>query len=62
MVRSILVALDDTPGAQRARDLAITFARRTGAALTAAAVLDNPHAMDAHEAVPPGAGAFRGRQ
>ncbi len=62
MIRSILVALDDTPGAQRARDLAIAVARRTGAALTAAAVLDNPHAMDAHEAVPPGASAFKERR
>lgn len=60
MIRSILVALDDTPGAQRARDLAIAFARHTGAALTAAAVLDNP--ADEHEAVPPGAGAFKERR
>jgi len=62
MIRSILVALDDTEGAQRARDLAIEFARRTGAALTMATVLDWPHARDAHEAVPPGAAAFKERR
>jgi nucleotide-binding universal stress UspA family protein len=62
MIRSILVALDDTEGAQRARDLAIAFARRTGAALTMATVLDWPHAKDAHEAVPPGAAAFKERR
>ncbi len=62
MIRSILVALDDTEGAQRARDVAIGLARRTGAALTAATVLDWPHVMDAHEAVPPGAAAFKERR
>jgi nucleotide-binding universal stress UspA family protein len=62
MIRSILVALDDTEGAQRARDLAIDLARRTGAALTAATVLDWPHVKDAHEAVPPGAAAFKERR
>lgn len=62
MIRSILVALDDTDGAQRARDLAIDIARRTGAALTMATVLDWPHAKDAHEAVPPGAAAFKERR
>lgn len=62
MIRSILVALDDTPGAVAARDLSIALARRTGAALTAATVLDWPHAMDAHEAVPPGAAAFKERR
>ena len=62
MIRSILVALDDTDGAQRARDLAIAYARRTGAALTMATVLDWPHAKDAHEAVPPGGAAFKERR
>ncbi|MBR0651234.1 universal stress protein [Roseomonas terrae] len=62
MIRSILLALDDTKGAVAARDLAIGLARRTGAALTAAAVLDVPHARDAHEAVPPGGGAFKERR
>lgn len=62
MIRSILVALDDTEGAQRARDLAIAFARHTGAALTMATFLDWPHARDAHEAVPPGAAAFKERR
>lgn len=62
MIRSILVALDDTEGAVAARDLAFAMARDTGAALGAAAVLDLPHARDAHEAVPPGAGAFKERR
>ncbi|MBR0673442.1 universal stress protein [Neoroseomonas soli] len=62
MIRSILVALDDTEGAQRARDLAIALARRTGAALSAATVLDWPHVKDANEAVPPGAAAFKERR
>ena len=62
MIRSILVALDDTAGAQRARDLAIDLARRSGATLTAATVLDWPHVKDAHEAVPAGAAAFKERR
>lgn len=62
MLRSILVALDDTPGAVAARDLALALARRTGAALTAATVLDRPHAQDAHEAVPRGGSAFKERR
>jgi nucleotide-binding universal stress UspA family protein len=62
MIRSILVALDDTPGAAAARDAAIALARRTGAALTAAVVLDRPHAADEHEAVPLGAAAFKERR
>ncbi|MDQ1078239.1 nucleotide-binding universal stress UspA family protein, partial [Pseudoroseomonas cervicalis] len=40
MIRSILVALDDTPGAAAAAELAIALARRSGAQLTAAVVLD----------------------
>ncbi|WP_237213567.1 universal stress protein [Falsiroseomonas oryziterrae] len=59
MLRSILVALDDTPGAVAARDAAIALARATGAKLTAAVVLDRPHTQDGHEAVPLGAGAFK---
>jgi nucleotide-binding universal stress UspA family protein len=62
MLRSILVALDDTPGAQAARDVAIALARATGAALTCAVVLDKPHTADDHEAVPLGAGAFKERR
>jgi nucleotide-binding universal stress UspA family protein len=62
MIRSILVALDDTESAGRARDLAIALARRSGAALSAATVLDWPHVKDAHEAVPPGAAAFKERR
>ncbi|CAH0224918.1 universal stress protein [Roseomonas sp. CECT 9278] len=62
MIRSILVALDDTDGARRARDLAIDLAHRTGASLTAATVLDWPHVRDAHEAVPAGAAAFKERR
>lgn len=59
MLRSILVALDDTPGAVVARDAAIAYARRSGASLTVAVVLDRPHTQDEHEAVPLGAGAFK---
>lgn len=62
MLRSILVALDDTPGAEAARDLAIGLARDIGATLSAAVVLDRPHTNDAHEAVPPGGGAFKERR
>lgn len=62
MIRSILVALDDTPGAVAARDLAIALARHSGAALSAATVLDWPHVRDMHEAVPPGAAAFKERR
>ena len=62
MLRSILVALDDTPGAQAARDVAIALARRTGAALTAAVVLDRPHTENDHEPVPLGGGAFKARR
>jgi nucleotide-binding universal stress UspA family protein len=59
MLRSILVALDDTQGAIVARDAAIAYARRSGAALTVAVVLDRPHTRDEHEPVPLGAGAFK---
>lgn len=62
MLRSILVALDETPGAEAARDLAIRLAHETGAALSAAVVLDNPHTNDVHEAVPPGGAAFKERR
>ncbi len=62
MLRSILVALDDTPGAEAACDVAIDLARRTGAALTAAAVLDRPHIQDQHEPTPPGGAAFKERR
>jgi len=62
MLRSILVALDDTPGAIAARDHAFALARRTGASLTCAAVLDLPHSRDLHEAVPIGGGAFAERR
>lgn len=62
MLRSILVALDDTPGAQKARDAAIGLARRTGAHLTAAVVLDRPHTQSDHEFVPIGGAAFKARR
>jgi nucleotide-binding universal stress UspA family protein len=62
MIRSILLALDDTPGACAARDIAFALARRTGAAVTALIVLDRPHTSGAHEAVPLGAGAFAARR
>lgn len=62
MLRSILVALDDTPGAQAARDVAIALARATDAALTFAVVLDRPHTAHEHEAVPLGGHAFKARR
>lgn len=62
MLRSILLALDDTPGALAARDAAIALARRTGAALACAAILDRPHTLDAAEPVPLGAAAFAERR
>ena len=62
MIRSILVALDDTEGAVAARDLAFALSRGTGAALTAATVLDWPHVRDTNEAVPPGGAAFKERR
>lgn len=62
MLRSILVALDDTPGAVGARDHAIALARRTGASLTAAVVLDRPHTQSDHEFVPAGGAAFKARR
>lgn len=62
MIRSILVALDDTEGAVAARDFALALSRSTGAALSAAAVLDKPHAHNAHEAVPRGGAAFKERR
>ena len=62
MLRSILLALDDTPGALAARDAAFALAARTGAALTCAAVLDRPHTLDAAEPAPPGGIAFAERR
>lgn len=62
MLRSILLVLDDTPGATAARDVAFALARRTGAAVTAVQVLDRPHTTGAHEAVPIGAAAFAARR
>ena len=62
MLRSILLALDDTEGAIAARDYALALARHTGAAITAAVILDRPDLTDAHEAVPPGAAAFKERR
>lgn len=62
MLRSILVALDDTPGARAARDLAYALARRHHAALTAAVVLDHPQTQSEHESVPLGGAAFKARR
>ncbi|HEV7455819.1 MAG TPA: universal stress protein [Roseococcus sp.] len=58
MIASILLVLDDTPGAAAARDLAFALARRTGAAITGVFVMDRPHTSDVHEPVPVGGGAF----
>jgi len=62
MLRSILVALDDTPGSRAARDHAFALARRHGAALSAAVVLDHPHTRSEHEVVPLGGAAFKARR
>jgi nucleotide-binding universal stress UspA family protein len=62
MLRSILVALDDTPGAVAARDVALALARHTGAALTAAVILDRPHTESENEPIPIGGGAFKERR
>ncbi|MBM3593172.1 MAG: universal stress protein [Alphaproteobacteria bacterium] len=62
MLRSILLALDDTEGAIAARDYALALARHTGAVLTAAVLMDRPGLMASHEAVPPGAAAFKERR
>ena len=62
MLRSILLALDDTEGAIAARDYALALARHTGAAFTAAVLMDRPGLTGAHEAVPPGAAAFKERR
>lgn len=61
MLRSLLLALDDTPGATAARDLCFALARRSGAAVSGVFVLDRPHDRR-HEPVPPGAGAFAARR
>ncbi len=62
MLRSILLALDDTPGAVAARDLAFALARAHGARLTALVVLDRPHTLDEAEPVPVGGSAFATRR
>lgn len=62
MLRRILLALDDTEGAIAARDYAVALARHSGAALTAAVILDRADLGHAHEAVPPGAAAFKERR
>lgn len=62
MLRSILLVLDDTAGATAARDAAIALARGTGAALTAAAILDLPHTAAAAEAAPIGTGPYLERR
>ncbi|MFM7781113.1 MAG: universal stress protein, partial [Alphaproteobacteria bacterium] len=62
MLRSILLALADTDGGIAARDYALALARHTGAALTAAILMDRAGLAGAHEAVPPGAAAFKERR
>jgi len=59
MLRSILLVLDDTPGALAARDQAIALARLCGGSVTGAAFLDIAHLADPDEAVPMGAAAFK---
>ncbi|MCX7374251.1 MAG: universal stress protein [Alphaproteobacteria bacterium] len=55
MLRSILLALDDTPGAVAARDLALALARQHGARLTMAGLSAHDDGM---EPTPLGASAF----
>ncbi len=62
MLRSILLALDDTPGAVAARDLAFGLARAHGARLSALVVLDRSHTRDKAEPVPVGGSAFAARR
>jgi nucleotide-binding universal stress UspA family protein len=62
MLRSLLVALDDTPGAKAAQNAAFALSRRSGAAMTAAVVLDRPHTESDHEFVPIGGAAFKARR
>jgi nucleotide-binding universal stress UspA family protein len=62
MIASILLALDDTPGAAAARDLAFAMARRTGAAVAGVFVLDRPHTSPMHEPMPMGGRAFAARR
>ena len=62
MIRSILLALDDTPGAVAARDLAFALARRTGASLTALHVLGRREVEGAREAIPIGGAALADRR
>lgn len=46
MLRSLLLALDDTPGGIAARRRACTLARAAGASLTGVALLDRRHLFD----------------
>jgi nucleotide-binding universal stress UspA family protein len=55
MLRSILLALDDTPGAVAARDAALALARRHEARLVVAGLSAHD---DGHEPTPLGAAAF----
>jgi nucleotide-binding universal stress UspA family protein len=58
MIRSILVALDDTDSSQTARRFAIAMAKRRKAILTGLGVVDKPW-LTAPEAVPIGGAAFK---
>ncbi|WP_424814784.1 universal stress protein [Roseococcus sp. YIM B11640] len=62
MLRTLLLALDDTPGAIAARDLAFALARRAGAKVTAVVALDRPHTTGSYEAIPLGGAAFAARR
>ena len=58
MIRSILVALDDTETSRTALHFAIGMAKRRKALLTGIGVLDQPW-LTAPEAVPIGGAAFK---
>ena len=58
MLRSILLALDDTPASVAAKRLALSLAAKAGASVTGLAVID-PQVIAPPEATPMGAGAYK---
>ena len=60
MLRTVLVALDDSPYTEVATSLAIDWGKRFGARLIGLGILDKP-SITAAEPVPLGASSFRER-
>jgi nucleotide-binding universal stress UspA family protein len=58
MLRTVLVALDDSPYSETATTLAVEWAKRFGARLLGMGILDEP-SITAGQAVPLGASAFK---